>query len=145
MSETITHNGKTYRLGDAPSVPLYLGTVARYVNPKEWEERPDPFGTGRDYCRTYFHKHGLRLILTATLEADHKRWLHISVSHRGGRYPTWEELCRIKDTFCGEDATTYQIHPPRSKHVSIHDKCLHLWTCLDGPVTPDFTRGGETI
>ncbi len=54
-------------------------------------------------------------------------------------------MCQVKTLFCGEERTAYQVHPPASKHVSIHDKCLHLWTCLDGPVTPDFTRSGDTI
>lgn len=31
------------------------------------------------------------------------------------------------------------------KHVNKHPYCLHLWSCLDGPVLPDFTRGSDGI
>jgi len=34
---------------------------------------------------------------------------------------------------------------PRAKHVNIHPGVLHVWHCLDGDVTPDFTANGDTI
>lgn len=143
----IVHDGRSYRLGEGAATPLELTVsgIGPAISPAGWQEIPDPFQVGRDYCRTYRSQTGLRVILTASIEGDRKRWLHVSVSHRGGRLPTWREMCDVKDVFCGLDATAYQVHPPRSKHVSIHQACLHLWCMLDGPVTPDFTRGGESI
>jgi hypothetical protein len=146
MNETLHFQGRTYRLG-TPGTPLELSQsgILPPQPPDGWREIPDPFGVGRDYCRCYAQQTGgLKLISSAELR-ERKRWLHVSVSHRGGRLPTWGEMCEIKTLFCGADSTAYQIHPPASKHVSIHDKCLHLWCCLDGAVTPDMTGGGETI
>lgn len=138
--------GTSYVLGTAPSTPLELGSIVPTILPSSWEERDArPIFPERAYGRRYQGPSGLLVLLTASIEADRKRWLHISISHRGGRYPTWPELSAIKDLFCGTERTAYQVHPPSSQHVNIHQKCLHLWCPLDGPVTPDFTRGGETI
>jgi hypothetical protein len=110
-----------------------------------WRRIPNPLGVDEDYCQAYVHRDGLAVMLTASIEADGRRWLHVSVPHRSHRLPTWREMCAVKDLFCGTDNTAYQLHPPRAKHVSIHPACLHLWCPLDGAITPDLTRGGETI
>lgn len=82
---------------------------------------------------------------SVSLERDGRWWLHLSVSRADERLPTWEELLYVRDILAGPEATAYQILPPRSQHVNVHDFCLHLWVCLDGPVTPDFTRGGKGL
>lgn len=146
MSELI-FRGKTYQMGKGEVTVLALDTIMPSVLPPAWKEMPSPFRqvVPRAYSRAYSATHGLGVIVSACIEADKRRWLHVSISHRGGRLPTWREICEIKDVFCGTERTAYQVHPPQNKHVSIHDACLHLWCPLDGPVTPDFTRGGETI
>ena len=53
-------------------------------------------------------------------------WEHVSVSLRN-RCPTWEEMCRVKDIFWGEDECVVQFHPPKSEYVNLHTYCLHLW------------------
>lgn len=144
---TVTFRGQTYCLGQG-GTPLVLDPCLPPAVPPGWQEIPGPFlalGVGRDYSRAYVSTAGLRVIISAGLQADKHRWLHVSVSHRGGRWPQWREMCEVKDGFIGPERTAYQVHPPADKHISIHDKVLHLWCCLDGPVTPDFTRGGETI
>lgn len=141
---TINFRGTTYRLG-APGTPLHLETIAPITLPTAWQEiDARRWAPERDYGRAYRSQHGLLVLLTASLH-DRARWLHVSVSHRGGRLPTWREMCEVKALFCGAERTAYQIHPPADKHISIHNACLHLWCPLDGPVTPDFTGGGETI
>lgn len=141
---TLHFRGKTYQIG-VPGTPLHLETIAPASLPSDWKEvYHRQWSPERDYGRAYQSQHGLLALLTASLH-DRARWLHVSVSHRGGRLPTWREMCNVKDVFCGAERTAYQIHPPREKHVSIHNACLHLWCPLDGPVTPDFTGGGETI
>jgi hypothetical protein len=144
---TVSYQGRTYRLGQG-GTPLTLTPFLPDQIPG-WREIPSPFwqleGVTREYSRAYVHPDGLRVIVSATIYDDRKRWLHVSVSHRGNRLPQWREMCEVKDAFCGPRSTAYQVHPPTDKHISIHDKVLHLWVCLDGPVTPDFTRGGETI
>lgn len=53
-------------------------------------------------------------------------WEHVSVSLQN-RCPTWDEMCRIKDIFWGEDECVVQFHPPKSEYVNLHPYCLHLW------------------
>lgn len=77
------------------------------------------------------------VIASVAQEADGKRWLHVSCSLRN-RLPSWSELRMVKDTFVGKDRTAIQVLPPESQHVNIHPFYLHLWSCLDGDVTPDF-------
>lgn len=142
--DSITYQGQTYRLGDG-GTPLHLQTIAPETLPTGWQEiDARHWSREREYGRAYRSQTGLLVLLSASIR-ERKRWLHVSVSHRGGRLPTWREMCEVKEHFCGTDTTAYQIHPPRSKHVSIHHACLHLWCPLDGAVTPDFTGGGQTI
>ena len=141
----VQFRGQHYRLGH-DATPLCLDVVLPATIPGWQEIDGRPWCHEREYGRVYIQTHGgLKALVTASIEADRKRWLHISLSHRGGRLPSWREMCEAKEIFCGADSTAYQVHPPLSKHVSIHAACLHLWCPLDGPVTPDFTRGGETL
>ena len=87
---------------------------------------------------------GLRVIESWNKELDGKTWHHVSVS-RKSRLPSYEDLCFVKKVFIGEDKTAYQIFAKKSDHVNIHPYCLHLWHCVDGDVTPDFTHGMGTI
>lgn len=87
---------------------------------------------------------GLVVILSGQEEQDGKRWLHLSCSHVR-RLPRWEELREVKDLFLGKNSLALQILPPEAEYVNIHPNVLHLWCCLDGRPTPDFTRGGKTI
>jgi hypothetical protein len=88
--------------------------------------------------RRFVHpKTKMIVIATASQEADGKRWLHVSCSFRN-RLPNWAELRMVKDAFIGKERTALQILPPEAEHVNIHPFCLHLWSCLDGDVTPDF-------
>ena len=143
---SISWQGRVYALGDGPATPLELtGSGIAPATPAGWGTIPAPFGVGPEYCRAYRSLRGMLVLLSASIEADRRRWLHVSVSHRNGRLPTWREMCEVKDLFCGPARTAYQVHPPQEKHVSIHPGVLHLFCPLDGAVTPDFTRGGETI
>lgn len=53
-------------------------------------------------------------------------WEHVSIS-TATRCPTWDEMCRVKDLFWGEDEAVLQFHPPQSEYVNNHEFCLHLW------------------
>lgn len=79
-------------------------------------------------------------MVSVGIEADGRRWLHASMS-APRRLPTYDELKLLKRVWIGPGLTAYQVFAPDAKHVNIHPNCLHLWACLDGPVTPDFTRG----
>lgn len=70
------------------------------------------------------------------VSADGEGWDHVSVhvEHyrpKMNKYesctPTWDEMCKIKSMFFDKDEWVMQLHPPKSKNISIHDNCLHLW------------------
>jgi hypothetical protein len=82
---------------------------------------------------------GLSLIISGELH-DSRRWIHLSLAHKD-RMPTWTELVDIKEIFIGRDDTSIQVIPPRKQYVNIHPFCLHLFTCIEGNVLPDFTYG----
>ena len=63
--------------------------------------------------------------------------------------PTYADLMEMKRLCIGDHRTALQVFPPKTKHVNVAGKLgvevLHLWSCLDGDVTPDFTRGTGMI
>lgn len=61
-------------------------------------------------------------------------WEHVSVS-RKGKLPTYDDMCRTKDTFWGEEDCVMQLHPPKSEYVNHHPYTLHLW-CPIGQEIP---------
>ena len=146
MTAHLTFGGRTYRLGRLEPLPLPdwfptdLPAGWQELDTSPWTGRPD-----RAYGRAYT-KHGTVTVLAScACYGDGRAWLHLSVSRKNREIPSWTLMAEVKDLFIGQHRTAYQVHPPRSKHVSIHDGVLHLWCGLEGPVTPDFTGGGETI
>lgn len=87
---------------------------------------------------------GLRVLISVCLELDGLRWLHVSFSYKD-RFPTWDDVGEVKRIFVGDDRAALQVFPRARDYVNHHPNCLHLWSCLDGDVTPDFTRGNGTI
>lgn len=93
------------------------------------------------------HKKQTRLmaaIISGNVELDDKRWIHMSVSTLT-RVPTWHELVEVKEWMLGPEAKAIQVIPPRSEYINIHPYTLHLFSCLDGEVFPDFTAGSGSI
>ena len=93
------------------------------------------------FTKWYQTTDGLRVCVSMARERDSHCWLHVSIS-REKRLPSWDELKLVKDVIIGPEKTALQVLPPKSKYVNKHAFCLHLFCCLDGDVTPDFTRGG---
>lgn len=89
----------------------------------------------------------LAVIVSAATELDGKRWLHLSCSLMGdeGKLPSWDDLREVRDVFLGDEALCLHLIPPRSEHVNIHSGVMHLWHCMDGRPTPDFTRGSGSL
>ncbi len=100
---------------------------------------------------------GLRALVSAGIEEDGRRWLHVSVSRRG-RTPSWEDLDAVKRLFIGDERYAYQVHPPRAEHYNgqltgaLGDpgrvgNVLHLWAPLEGESPlPNFLRArGGTL
>lgn len=87
----------------------------------------------------------LYLIVSVSKEQDGKRWLHASCSRTDKSLPSYEDLKTLKAICIGDHHTALQVFLPKDKHVNWAGErgveVLHLWRCLDGDVTPDFTRG----
>ena len=106
------------------------------VLPAAWKE-----GRGRLGELFFFSKDGLRVMSSALVEADGKRWQHVSLS-RAARLPSWEDLRAVKDLFIGRDKMAIQVLPRAADYCNVHPHCLHLWHCLDGDPAPDFRHEG---
>lgn len=94
---------------------------------------------------TYAYQHinmPLFVLCSASVESDGRRWMHVSCSRRN-RLPSWEELRMVKDAFIGRERRAIQVLPPDSEYVNTHSFVLHLWSCLDVEVLPDFRRSGQ--
>jgi hypothetical protein len=92
----------------------------------------------------FYRADGLKVLCSANVEDDGKRWVHVSCSYRG-RMPTWEDLRSVKSLFVGEGRCAYQVLPSKAKYVNLHPHVLHLFACLDGEPLPDFTGGTSSL
>lgn len=53
-------------------------------------------------------------------------WEHLSVS-MPNKTPTWDQMCKMKDIFWGDDETCIEYHPRKADYVNNHPHCLHIW------------------
>lgn len=103
--------------------------------PGRWEEIfAHRHGDGRHYLRS----DGLSVILSGHVEADGKRWLHLSCA-RQDRLPSWSEYRDVKVLFLGDDTYAYAVCPPMKYYVNLNPFCLHWFHCLDGDPLPEFS------
>lgn len=110
------------------------------VLPVDWK-LGDTLPDGQVYAR----RDGLLCIVSAALELDGRRWLHVSASRRNS-LPTYKDLREIKQLFIGKDRLAIQIFPSERQHVNLHIYVLHLFCCLEGDCPlPDFTHGTGSI
>lgn len=70
--------------------------------------------------------------------SDGMGWQHVSVSFGADQVktPKWDVMCAVKDLFWEPEDVVVQFHPAKSKNVSYHPGCLHLWRCIDGRQQP---------
>ena len=110
------------------------------VLPVDWE-----LGSALSDGQVYLRRDGLLCIVSAALELDNRRWLHVSVSRRNS-LPNYKEVKEVKKLFVGKDRLAIQIFPRENQHVNLHLYVLHLFACLeeDCPL-PDFTHGTGSI
>lgn len=68
------------------------------------------------------------------IASDGEGWEHVSVHCKiwilknwTPRTPTWNEMCKVKNLFWGEEDTVIQYHPRQSEYVNNHPHVLHMW------------------
>lgn len=54
------------------------------------------------------------------------RRLHASVSHTK-RYPSWEEIKRIRNWVFPDDVEVVMVFPKAGDYVNLSPNCFHLW------------------
>lgn len=118
-----------------------MNTLLEHELPNTWRRTMSWGPEGYVYDKVL---EAMRVIETRTTAYDGKEWLHVSVS-RPSKMPSYDDLKAVKQLFIGDDRYAYQVFPPLAKHVNIHNYCIHLFCCLEGPVLPDFTQGGNTL
>ena len=84
----------------------------------------------------------LTVMTSIAIESDEKLWYHASITRGDGKMPTYEDLCWLRENFF-QDRWAFQYFPPKDQHISHHDKCLHLWSCLEEYEIPDFRKFGS--
>lgn len=112
--------------------------------PEEKRVKEGKMGTTeKDGNNGVFHIHFGPMAFAYCIASDggyeDNEWEHVSVTvHNRGKIvmPTWEQMCKIKDMFWGEDDTVVQYHPAKKDYVNRHPKCLHLWK----PVGKEFLK-----
>jgi hypothetical protein len=64
--------------------------------------------------------------------SDGQDWKHLSVSNAQKKVlPSWTTMCRIKESFFGDDEWVCQFHPAKEDYVNDHPFVLHLWMPLN--------------
>lgn len=83
----------------------------------------------------------ITVLSSVRVQDDDCLWLHVSAS-RGGKVPSYKDLCLIKEIFVGDERSAIQVFPKRSQHVSDYET-LHLWSNLEkDDLLPDFRFSG---
>lgn len=91
----------------------------------------------------YRSEDGLVVIMSRAVEQDGREWTHLSFSRRS-RMPSYRDMVLVKSVFIGPDKDAIMVLPRKSRHVNIHEHCLHLFTTEEMPL-PDFTHGTGSI
>lgn len=80
------------------------------------------FGTNTKSCIVK-HK-GVKLM--CIVGENEGGWEHVSVSRDDCKTPTWEQMCKVKETFWHDDEVVLQFHPKNGEYVDLFE-ALHLW------------------
>lgn len=82
-----------------------------------------------------FHKGNLKLLYSPIEHHPDGLWKHASLSHPK-RYPTWDEILDIRNTFFDHNNDVFQVLPPCNEYINIHKNCFHLWSPIGRRITP---------
>lgn len=65
---------------------------------------------------------------SVAFDEDKDGWEHVSVLPLNLEvFPSWNDMCFVKDMFWEDEEEVFQIHPKKSKYVNVMPNCLHLW------------------
>jgi hypothetical protein len=96
---------------------------------------------GSDGLGVWDHpRSGIRLLHSVSRREDGRLWGQVSVSARDGSLPGWYPL-RNAQWLVYPGQAGLVVVAPESRHVNLV-QAAHVWTPLDGPVTPDFGKFG---
>jgi hypothetical protein len=65
-------------------------------------------------------------ILVSTEPTPHGDLRHVSVS-RIDRYPSWEEIKKVREKFLPMDKPAMMVFPTKDYYVNLHQNCFHVW------------------
>lgn len=124
------------------STLLPTEVIWQRLGPADWNE-PKPFGPD-GWSFTSVDRRASVIVSAAPHNHDGYvvEYIHASIS-RSDRMPDYDDLCLLRAACFDEEAYAYQVFPPPSEHVNIHERALHLWGRADGkPMLPRFGEGG---
>lgn len=114
--------------------------LRRVMGRDEWRA-PELFGP--DGWRLVHRDGDCSIVVSASPMDDGVTWIHASMT-RPDRVPSYADMCLLHRAVWGDTGYSYEVHPPRSQHVNIHEHALHLWGRADGaPVLPEFGLVGS--
>ena len=92
----------------------------------------------------WLHFQSYRSIIASIAKEDDGRWwIHASIAHANqNRMPRYEELAMMKKNWIGEDHKAIMIFAEKKHHVNIRNNALHLFSCIDEDVLPEFSSMG---
>ena len=96
------------------------------------------------FTERWRRRDGLMVVISAAVEQDDKRWIHVSCS-RPSQLPSWAELREVKRLFIGPTRSAIQLLPAEANYVNLHPWVLHMFSCVESDGIPDFTHGTGRI
>jgi len=101
-----------------------------------WRKLEKPLPSFLQLTPTFAYTKGpMQLLYSPQEPQSDGLWQHASVSC-SDRYPTWEEIKDVRDTFFDPEADVFQVLPPKREYVNLHPNCFHLWSPIGRRVTP---------
>jgi hypothetical protein len=113
----------------------WLRDVQPRILPHGWFEQADTGQDGYGYVRPDLgNKFEVAVFVAGQIESDGKRWLQVSAVG-WKKPPTWEQVQRVKEIFCGPDALALIFLSPKVGDVAVDPNVVTLWRSLDTQAT----------
>ena len=94
-------------------------------NQIDWNIKGELVPMFRTNTKSYIVKHrGVKLMYI--VGENENSWEHVSVSRDDCKTPTWEQMCKVKETFWNDDEVVLQFHSRKDEGIG-KIETLHLW------------------